>query len=89
MLAGDLAAATGLVDAPARDEARPVYAELVGLGATEAVVVGCARVGAQWLVKQRLTAPRGVGVVQARWTERAEGWRVAEVEIVRRAPAGT
>jgi hypothetical protein len=51
---------------------------------TDAGVVACARVGAQWLVKLRLAHALGAVVLQTRWTEEPGGWQVAEVEVLAR-----
>jgi hypothetical protein len=54
------------------------------LAGTDAGVVACARVGAQWLVKLRFANAHGAVVLQTRWTEEPSGWQVAEVEVLAR-----
>lgn len=56
--------------------------DLSSLTWADAGVVACARVGAQWLVKLRLSHAQGAVVLQTRWIEASGGWQVAEVEIV-------
>ena len=82
LVAGDSAATMALASADAAD----VIGAAAGSrrGWVEARTVACARVGRQWLVKLRLEGPEGAVVLQTRWTEEPEGWRVAELELVRR-----
>jgi hypothetical protein len=50
-------------------------------------VVACARIGAYWVVKQRLASGAGWLVLQSRWVRAGEEWRMAEMEVARREPA--
>lgn len=85
VVSGDLAVIAGQFAAAGGDALEP-YRELAA--ASDAGVVACARVGEQWQVKLRATGPWGVRVLQARWVPAGAGWRVAEVEVVRREPPG-
>jgi hypothetical protein len=56
-------------------------------GPSAVSVVACARIGAYWMVKQRVATRAGWLVVQSRWVRVDQGWRIAECELVRREPA--
>ena len=86
ILSRDLGALERQILAQARDAVLPTYRELVGLAVSDVTVVACARLGRHWQIKQRLTGPGGVTVLQARWLPGEAGWQVAEVELVRREP---
>ena len=86
ILARDLGTLERQIVAQARDAALPTYRELVELAVSDVTVVACARLGGHWQIKQRLTGPDGVTVLQARWLPGGAGWQVAEVELVRREP---
>jgi len=86
ILAGDLGALERQVVPEARDAVLPAYRELVGGPVSELTLVASARLGGHWVLKQRLTGPDGVRLLQARWQPGERGWQVAEAEIVRREP---
>ena len=75
-----------MLDGPIMAIAREAVgaADLSPLTWTDAGIVACARVGAQWLVKLRLANALGAIVLQIRWTEEPGGWQVAEVEVLAR-----
>ena len=84
LVTGDVAAAGTLVGGDAREAIRTALQQGPRLAWTEVRTVACARIGRQWLVKLRLAGGAGTVVLQTRWTEESDGWRVAELEVVRR-----
>ncbi len=82
---GDVAAATALVEPPARAR---VMAEHDRLGdqVVGSRVVALAAIGHQRLVKVRLEGGRVIGHVQLRWTPSKAGWRIAAADLVRDEP---
>jgi hypothetical protein len=82
---GDVAAATALVEPPARAR---VMAEHDRLGdqVVGSRVVALAAIGHQRLVKVRLEGGRVIGHVQLRWTPSKAGWRIAAADLVRVEP---
>lgn len=83
LLAGDVPAARAALAPAASPESAAVYAALGG-PFERVAIVGCARLGAQRMVKLRLEGPRARLVLQERWTPSSDGWQVAAVEA---APA--
>jgi hypothetical protein len=84
IVSGDFATLAEQVVPEARAAALETYRGVARLGALEATLVACARLGGQWQIKQRLAHAGGVEVIQTRWTRPAESWQVAEVDVVRR-----
>ncbi|HXH83868.1 MAG TPA: hypothetical protein VNN07_13220, partial [Candidatus Tectomicrobia bacterium] len=62
-------------------QAAEAYARLEGPYAS-ATVVGLARVGRQRVVQLRLEGA-GAALVQERWADGDEGWRVVAADVVR------
>jgi hypothetical protein len=85
---GRYAAALRTGESPTPDSPTAVVGIAEGdrslLAATDVGVVGCARLGRQWLVKLRVASAHGAVVLQTRWIEEPGGWQVAEVEILAR-----
>jgi hypothetical protein len=86
ILARDLDALEQQVVAEARPAAMRAYGELAGARAAAMTVVASARLGREWVVKQRLDGPDGVRVIQARWQRGDDGWQVVDIDVVRREP---
>jgi hypothetical protein len=84
ILARDLVALEQQVASEARAAVMGAYGEIDQV--SELTVVASARLGREWVVKQRLAGPDGVRVLQARWQRGEDGWRVAEADVVRREP---
>ncbi len=84
ILARDLDALAKYLGPEPGDSALAAYRELTGFAASKVAVVACAKVGGQWLIKQRVTGAGSAQVLQARWVPAGDAWRVAEIEVVRR-----
>jgi hypothetical protein len=85
LVAGDVAALRADVASQAPREVAALYGGLPGPFARIAVV-GCARIGAQRMVKLRLDGAQGPVILQERWVPSDAGWRVAAVEATRAEP---
>jgi hypothetical protein len=85
LVAGDLAALRAEVAPDAPAEVAAVYGGLP-VPFARVAVVGCARVGAQRMVKLRLEGAHGPVILQERWVPLQTGWRVAAVEATRSDP---
>ncbi|MBI2204101.1 MAG: hypothetical protein HYU41_09650 [Candidatus Rokubacteria bacterium] len=81
LIEGDAAGIAADVAPDARDAVLGAYARLPrGANATE--IVGCARLGAQRVVKTRLSGPPGSVVIQQRWQRDGAAWRVVAADVV-------
>jgi hypothetical protein len=78
---GDAGAIAADVAGEARERVRDAYAGLTS-GAREAAIVAYAALGAQRLVKLRLSGREGEAVLQQRWRREADAWRIVAAEIV-------
>lgn len=84
-VAGDLTALRADVASGAPAEVAALYEALPG-PCTRVTVVGCARIGAQRMVKLRLEGAHGAVLLHERWVPSDAGWRVAAVEATRVEP---
>jgi hypothetical protein len=80
----DVPAARASIAADAAEALGAAQDDLGRIAWTNVAVVACARLARHWIVKLRLAAAAGALVLQTRWVETADGWRLAEMEIARR-----
>jgi hypothetical protein len=86
ILSGDRGALDDLVLQGAASAVLPVCIDVSRSAPLETAVVACARIGAYWVVKQRVRTGRERLVLQTRWVPVGEQWRIAEAEVARREP---